>query len=115
MSRMSASERERTITEFAPVFPPPESAVSYGQLINGVRCKRFSLRHTLVSCASLTAPGSATASQRSVRVCVCVWGGLAGTRPTPPGITLDMSSEVCASHCLMEAVGQQARIRAKGE
>lgn len=39
----------------------------------------------------------------------------AGTEPTPPGITLDMGSEVSASHRLMEAVGQQAEVRAKGE
>lgn len=36
-------------------------------------------------------------------------GGLVtGSRPTPPGITLDTGSEVPASHRLMEAVGQQA-------
>lgn len=40
---------------------------------------------------------------------------LTGTEPTPPGITLDAGSEVSASHRLMEAVGQQAQVSAKGE
>ena len=40
---------------------------------------------------------------------------LTGREPTLPGITLDMGSEVSASHRLMEAVGQQAQVSAKGE
>lgn len=39
---------------------------------------------------------------------------LTGAEPTRLGITLDMGSEVPASHRLME-VGQQAELGAKGE
>lgn len=72
-------------------------------------CKRLSLHHRLVSCASLTAPGNGTASPRVVGSEAL----LTGREPTPPEITLDMGSEVSASHRLMEAVGQQAQTPGK--
>lgn len=40
---------------------------------------------------------------------------LTGTEPTRLGITLDMGSEVSASHRLMDVAGQQAEVRANGE
>lgn len=40
---------------------------------------------------------------------------LTGTEPKHLGITLDVGSEVPASHRLMEVAGQQAERQAKGE
>lgn len=42
------------------------SAVSQRRLINSVCCKRLSLHHPLVFCASLTGPGNRTASWKVV-------------------------------------------------
>lgn len=98
--------------QFAPVFPPQSLLLAKGSSLTVcvVRGLAYTTHLFPVPAWQVLATGQPLK---------WLWGGvgvlLTGIEPTPPGITLDMSSEVSASHRLMEAVGQQADVWAKGK